>query len=353
MEEEVENSSKAGLKAAAFCSDGGSVRLVGDLFVSRRDCYCVQLEHGYVKVDEPLTDDVLQEHIRGKLTVGSYQLTKDDLVKWLCFDLDPEKLSSPRETAIKILNVCLEQKEEADGRKRPRVWPRAVLLEASRYPDSSFHIWILFEPEVHAKVAQWLGYRLLELAGLNPKQIEVFPKQTELSTDRPFGNFVKLPLGKHQVANKWSTILDCETFEPLPNEVLLEARGISFAESDLTKIMAFKGKDHVQIRFDVATSFKALKNKEEEKIALFLAKYWTVGRRNRLELAFLGWAIKRGVAYESARRIIQRVTELTHDEEAAARLQMVDYHYKNRIRMASELLGIAGLREIMRETMTI
>jgi len=318
-------------------------------FVSRDDCYCLQVKRGYVKVDAPLTDDVLEQHVRGKLTVGSYQLTVDNHVKWLCFDLDPEKLVDPKQTARKILNVCFEEKEEADGKKRPRVWRRAVLLEASRHPDPSFHVWILFQPPVHAEVAHYLGIRLLDLAGLNPKQVELFPKQSMLSADRPFGNFVKLPLGKHQAADKWSTFLDCETFRPLPNKALQIAGGVSLAESDVAKIMTFKREGHVQARFDVPSSFKPLKNREEENIARFLAKYWTVGKRNRLELAFLGWSIKQGVARESAGRIIQHVTELTRDEEAAARLQLVDYHYRNRVRLASGLLGISGLREIIRE----
>ena len=219
-------------------------------FVGRDDCYCVQLKHGYVKVDAPLTDDVLQQHVRGKLTVGSYQLTMDNHVKWLCFDLDPEKLVDPKQTARKILNVCFEEKEEADGKKRPRVWPSAVLLEASRFPDPSYHVWILFSPPVHAKIARWLGLRCLELAGLSPKEVEVFPKQTELSKDKAYGNFVKLPLGLHQVERKWSRLLDPETFEPLPSETLFDRFGISFSEADSQKIASFEEKKHVQLAFE-------------------------------------------------------------------------------------------------------
>ena len=66
-----------------------------------------------------------------------------------------------------------------------------------------------------------------------------------------------------------------------------------------------------------------LKRKEEDKAVKFLVKYWRKGQRNKLELAFLGYCLKRGVSYESARRIIGHVCDLTCDEEKAG-----EYHVK-------------------------
>jgi len=90
-----------------------------------------------------------------------------------------------------------------------------------------------------------------------------------------------------------------------------------------------------------------LGNREETSIANFLAKYWQPSRRNQLELYFLGWAMKRGIVYESAARIIDAVTTQTQDEEKQARLALVKYHYQNRGSMLPELKGISGLREIV------
>jgi hypothetical protein len=268
-------------------------------------------------------------------------------VKWLCLDLDPEKLHDPRETALKVLNVCSEEKEEVDERKRPRIWQKVVLLEASRYPDASFHVWILFEPETPAKVAQWLGYRILELAGLNPKDVEVFPKQTELTTDRPYGNFVKLPLGLHQGERKWSKFLDTSTFEPLSMDMLGHVQGINFSESDLTRIMSFKKKTHVQTSLLAPEKFKRLNENEEEEAVKFLCKYWVKGHRNELEMCFLGLCLKRAVNHESSRRIIEEVTLRTNDEDKQQRLELVDYHYRNRLNVS--LKGKSGIREILGE----
>jgi hypothetical protein len=323
-----------------------------DFFVNRSDCYCLQrTEGGFVKVDAPLTLNVLHEHLSGKHTVGAYQLAKDNTVKYLCFDLDPEKLANPEAAAHGILHVCFEKKREADGVERSRVWPHSVLLEASRYPDPSYHVWILFNMPTPAKVVRWLGLRILELAGLNPKEVEVFPKQAELTPQTPYGNFVKLPLGKHQAANKRSRLLDFETFQPIPNQALFNCFGVSFSEADINKIMQFKLKDSVQSTLKLAEVFEPLPSEEENRAAEILAKYWIRGRRNRLEMAFLGFCIKKSVSYESARRIIEKVCNLTGDEEKTARLRLVDYHYRNRRGLGAKLAGASLLLEVVKEAL--
>jgi len=318
------------------------------LFVNRADCYCVQNKDGsYAKVDAPLTNDVLERHLKGEITVGAYQLAEDNTVKYLCFDFDPEKLDDPKATVAELLNVLSEMKEEEPGKARPRMWPYAVMLEASRYDDPSFHVWIFFEQCVPAQVARWLGFRCLELAELNPKQVEVFPKQSELSKDRSYGNFVKLPLGVHRKEGKRSRILDHATFEPLPDEPLERFRGLTFSECDLARTLSLKSKANVQIKFNLPSTFKPLSDVEEEKTVEFLCRYWKEGRRNDLEMCFLGFCLKKGVAVESARRIIEEVALRTGDNEKSARLALVDYHYQNRLTTC--LKGLSGIREIVRE----
>lgn len=322
--------------------------LIRTLFVNRRDTYAKQNENGsYTRIEQPLTMYILARHLRGEITVGAYQLDENNLTRYLCFDLDPEHLSSPRETVEKILIECLNKPTPS----APRFYRSSVLLEASRYPDPSYHIWVLFVPAISAKVVRWLGLKILEHANINPKTVEVFPKQEELTKDRPFGNFVKLPLGFHQEKKKWSCFLDFESFESLPSTCLYDVEGVSLSKHDVDRILAFKEKTGVQVRFDLPKNYKPLKDKEENRIAKFLVKYWVPGHRNKLEMAFLGWAIKRGISQESARRIIDSVTVATKDEEREHRLSLVDYHYKNRIALGSELLGIRGLKDIVKVVM--
>ena len=337
----------ADLKAAAAEYYKKGLNVV-TLFVNRADCYCKQNNDGsYARIDAPLTLDVLISHLDGEITVGSYQLGTDNTVKYLCFDFDPEKLADPKATVAKLLNVLLETKEEEPDKARPRMWPFAVMLEASRYDDPSFHVWVFFEPRIPAQVARWLGFRCLELAGLNPKQIEVFPKQAELSKDRPYGNFVKLPLGLHRKEGKRSRILNHITFKPLPDDALGTFRGLTFSEPDLARILDLKSAANVQVKFNLPTTFKPLSVGEEEKTVAFLCKYWKEGYRNDLEMYFLGFCLKKGVAIESTRRMVEEVVLRTGDNERAARLELVDYHYRNRL--TTRLKGLSGIREIVRE----
>lgn len=323
------------------------IQQLSRLFVNREDCYCIQLKQGYTRIEKPLTDDVLLQHLKGEVTVGSYQLDKDSRVKWLCFDLDPERLEDAKATAQKILAVLLEAEQDSEGNETPRVWPSCIVLEASRYPDPSYHVWILFLIPVKAKVARWLGLRILEIANLSPKTIEVFPKQDEVNADRQFGNFVKLPFGKHQVEGKWSKLLDFDTFEHLPFEELENKHGLSFSEKDMVKLESMETKRNVQVTFELPKAFKTLSDSEEEKAVSFLCKYWREGARNQLEMYFLGLCLKKGVSFESAKRIISEVADRTNDPEKQARLDLVEYHYRDRLNVS--LKGCSGIREIIRE----
>lgn len=337
--------------------DGGVLaNALLEKFVVRSEVFAVQQARGgYVKVEAPLTLEVVREHLEGKRTIGVYQLSVDSRVKWLCFDLDPEKLSKPEEAARRILGVCLEAVKDRDGAERPRVWGHSLLLEASRYPDPSYHIWILFLVPVPARVARWLGFRLLGLAGLSPKQVEVFPKQDAVSDISPYGNLVKLPLGLHQVERKWSCFLDPETFEPLPGEILLEKVGLSFMEADVERILSMKDAG-VQVRLEGAPqpaslTGEPLTHSEKEFCVNFLCKLWVSGYRNQVEMAFLGWCIKNGVPYEDARWIIEEVVRRRNDEEASERLRLVDYHYSSRIHLGRRLKGLSGLKEAVLEAL--
>lgn len=323
------------------------IQQLSRLFVNREDCYCTQLPKGYTRIGQPLTDLVLLQRLKGKITVGSYQLNTEDYVKWLCFDLDPEHLEDTKATAKQILRVLLEIEQDREGNDVPRVWPNCILLEASRYPDPSYHIWILFLIPIKARVTKWLGLRILEMANVNPKQIEVFPKQDALTPDRPFGNFVKLPFGFHQVERKWSRMLDLTTFEPLPKGELENKHGLSFTEADLFALESMETKRNVQVTFEMPKAFKPITCSEEEKAAQFLCKYWREGTRNQLEMSFLGLCIKKGVSFESAKRIIGEVADRTNDSEKQTRLDLVEYHYRSRA--CASLKGSSGIREIIQE----
>ena len=179
-------------------------------FVNRFDTYAVQNPDGsYKRVDEALTKDIVKQHLTGKLTVGVYQLNPEgDTVRWICWDIDPAKVSNAAQVAKSLYNflVTAEPKE-------------AVWIEASRFPDESYHVWLFFIDPIPADAARWLGEAANKKAG-HPN-VEVFPKQ--YTAKGRFGNLVKLPLGLHRVYGKWSRWLNPETLEPLADEAFIDA----------------------------------------------------------------------------------------------------------------------------------
>ena len=193
-------------------------------FVVRSDTYAKQnQDKSYIRVSEPLTSELIEkEHLEGNTTLGTYNLDLKNRVKWFCFDIDPQAVKDSTETTKNLHAKCVE------------LFPKkSILLEASRYGDPSFHIWVFCEPEIPAYVARFLGNKILEKCG-NPN-VELFPKQDEIKEDG-FGNLMKLPLGLHQKSQKWSSFLNPETFEPLPSEVILEIEGSTLSDHEIKQI---------------------------------------------------------------------------------------------------------------------
>lgn len=252
------------------------VNFLKSFIVNRDDTYTVQGRDGiHTRIPEPLTEQILLRHVAGKITVGAYQLNKANNVKWFVFDLDPGQVPHPKETAKMLIKACLEKK---------RFPQNAVRLEASRYPDPSYHIWVFFFMPVPAKAAKWLGTKILTLENINQKEVELFPKQTKIG-ENGFGNCVKLPFGFHQEKRKWSRFLDPQTFQPLAEETMLDITPCVIEENTLKRIMRLTTPSNIQL----TVSQKLYKNKSKVRPcireALKTVLRGAQGHRMRLAIA--------------------------------------------------------------------
>jgi len=159
-----------------------------NLFVNRSDTYAVQTKDGYTRIDSPLTDDVIEKHLKGELTIGTYQFNLESKLKWICFDFDGSDLDVQFETAKRFYLYLVDVK---------KINP--VLLEFSGM--KGYHIWVFCE-EID-------GYSALEWAKEISKDFtihEVFPKQVDIKDG--YGNLVKLPLGIHIKSGKRTVLFD-------------------------------------------------------------------------------------------------------------------------------------------------
>lgn len=151
-------------------------RLVGN-----PDAYAVQQVDGsYRPVREPLTDEVLGDHLALVKTVGTYiGHNVDDfgaLARTLVFDIDDgSEPPGPIPSCLADLGVP--------------VWSIGVEDSGRK----GFHVWMVLQDFVPCADLRRLGRSVSALAGFSG---EVFPKQDAV---RDLGNLVKLPGGQHMV----------------------------------------------------------------------------------------------------------------------------------------------------------
>lgn len=190
---------------------------IWDLFVHRSDCYAIQLEDGsYNCVKEPLTKDIIRKHLSGEITIGVYQVSPDNTVKWAVYDLDLGKL--PTDEGFEILRKQLVKIKE---KLTSKISVQSILVEFSG--GKGYHLWVFFDPPIPAIVANRLLRNVMKEAEVQVN--EIFPKQDQL-TGKGYGNLMKLPLGTHRASGRRSEIYDGETWNALDPSYLLKIKPV-------------------------------------------------------------------------------------------------------------------------------
>jgi hypothetical protein len=161
-------------------------------FIPRDDMYPLQLENGrYISIQRQLYPELIAAHLKGFITIGAYALNRDSITKWVCLDADDQLRWNKL--------IGLAQTLNGEG-----ITP---YLEPSRRGG---HLW-LFTPSLSGTDARRFGKQLLADYKLDKLRIELYPKQDKLVTGP--GSFVRLPLGKHRLTNKYYPFI---TIDGLP-----------------------------------------------------------------------------------------------------------------------------------------
>lgn len=200
---------------------GSKVALLRSLFCSRSDVFARRwvssttnktgwspATRGGYQTSPPnreyltLTDEILEQHLNGEVTIGIYPLLKNDSCLLLACDFDDGVWALD---ALAYLDAC-----QAMG------VPAA--LERSRSGDGA-HVWIIFADAVPASTARSLGASLLRRAMTARGEIDLasydrfFPSQ-DFMPKGTFGNLIALPLQGECVVRGTTVFLDPTTMEP-------------------------------------------------------------------------------------------------------------------------------------------
>ncbi|HOG26870.1 MAG TPA: CRISPR-associated primase-polymerase type A1 [Candidatus Cloacimonas sp.] len=200
------------------------------LFAGRENCYARQWvsdkgKTGYTPVIEPLNPVLIRNHLQGIQTLGVYQLTLKNQVKWIVFDIDiiNDYLDDIHDPHFRewVDNGFLQVLNNFDNILQ--TFQLRAVYEYSGY--KGYHIWLFLQEYTSAAIARTFALKLATQIDISsfPFQIEVFPKQTRTSTNN-FGNLIKLPGGVHRFSGLKSTFftLTDGALEPLPLSSLLK-----------------------------------------------------------------------------------------------------------------------------------
>lgn len=237
------------------------VKLFRSLFRGRDDIYAVRWEgrnngkagyspaHRRVWGDHhseqpkeyfPLTDQVIHDHLIGKLTAGVYPLLTDETCWFLAADFDK---ATWQEDVGAFLYTCGE-------------WQVPAVLERSRSGRGG-HVWIFFEAPLPASFARKLGAAILTRTMERRHQLGLdsydrfFPSQDTMPKGG-FGNLIALPLQHMPRAHGNSTFTDAN-FNPHPDQwaFLARIRRMTFAEVETLVRDAARAGDLIGVRRSV------------------------------------------------------------------------------------------------------
>jgi len=153
----------------------------------------------------PLIDQVIFDHLTGKLVIGLYPLLNDDTCRLLAIDFDE---GDWKDDATAFTAVCRELSVPA-------------ALEVSRSGKGA-HVWIFFASAIPAVEARRLGSALISRTCAGRRQLELssydrlFPNQDRIPSGG-YGNLIALPLQKKAREHGGSVFVD-DDFVPFPDQ---------------------------------------------------------------------------------------------------------------------------------------
>lgn len=188
----------------------------------------------------PLTDQAVEDHLRGRQTIGIYPLLSDETCWFLAVDFDKKNW---QQDALAFLDMCRELDVPA-------------ALERSRSGNGG-HVWIFFDRALPAVTARKLGSLILTRTMERRHQLGLdsydrfFPNQDTMPKGG-LGNLIALPLQMIPRKSGNSAFID-SGLQPYPDQwrFLTEMRRMTAIAADALIAEAQRSGDLVGVRISL------------------------------------------------------------------------------------------------------
>ena len=216
------------------------------LFVGRDELYAEEVfQPGKGRksdqVLEPLTAEVVKDHLKGTRTIDTVIVRNNSTVHYLVIDFDISKkhlLEDKPGAADANLESYLQKAMDLTQKYRRIISD----LGLTAYPEDSgyrgFHLWVFFDEWIPIRYINMLTDIIENKAhDLRSEDItvEYFPNKTRIKPGK-FGQMIKLPYGVHCKSGRRSVMLD-KNFQPI-NDPAEFMKGVAkFSVSNVKKIL--------------------------------------------------------------------------------------------------------------------
>lgn len=192
------------LPAAQSLLAGEEIRhLFYDLFVGREDTYSEEymLQRRIVEQkNEPLTDEIIKEHLSGARTIGTYVQRPNSTAKYLVIDIDvSKKMLLKYSSDSGELEQCRKQCFQSACATVKLLGKMGLKGYLEGSGGRGYHIWIFFTEWIPVRYIHGLSQIIMKKISeirIDGIDVEYFPDERRIRPGKT-GQCIKLPLGIH------------------------------------------------------------------------------------------------------------------------------------------------------------
>ena len=213
------------------------------LFVGREDVFAKEVldSHRGRKTEtdpRPLTEQILREHLSGKITADTYIQRPNSTVRFMVYDVDISKrillkYGTDEDTLKQYMQKALDQTVRIRDMLRHMGIQGYIEYSGSR----GYHLWVFMTEWIPTRYANMLNDIIeAKLERVEDIQIDYFPNKTRIKDGR-YGQAIKIPYGVHTKSGHRSYFLD-ESGNPVKEIDRFIDGAAKTALADIKKVLA-------------------------------------------------------------------------------------------------------------------